>query len=110
MTNSLSRIDHWLAKRRPDYYRGLRPGATVADLDAVEQRLGLSLPTAFRELYAWRNGQAVANTASLYGNRMFLALDEIVETKELLDDLIDSDFDDPRYWRRGWVPFLHNGG
>ncbi len=28
----------------------------------------------------------------------------------MLDGMIGYDFDDPKYWRRGWVPFLHNGG
>jgi cell wall assembly regulator SMI1 len=27
-----------------------------------------------------------------------------------LDGMIGYDFKDPRHWRRGWVPFLHNGG
>ena len=39
-----------------------------------------------------------------------MSLEEIAEAKELLDGMIGYDFDDPRYWRRGWVPFLHNGG
>jgi cell wall assembly regulator SMI1 len=31
-------------------------------------------------------------------------------TKELLDGMIGTDFEDPKWWwRRGWVPFLWNG-
>jgi len=28
----------------------------------------------------------------------------------MLDGMIGYDFEDPRWWRRGWVPFLANGG
>ena len=40
---------------------------------------------------------------------MFSSLEDIAHHKELLDDLIGSDFEDPRWWRRSWVPFLENG-
>ena len=103
-------MDRWLAGRRPDYYAGLRPGVGDAELDAFERRFSLRLPPAFRELYRWRDGQDTTNAESFCDNRMFMPLADVAETKELLDGMIDSDFDDPRYWRRGWVPFLHNGG
>ena len=41
---------------------------------------------------------------------MFSSLEDVAESKEIFDELIGTDFDDPRYWRRGWVPFLSNGG
>ena len=28
----------------------------------------------------------------------------------MLDGMIGYDFDDPKWWRRGWIPFLANGG
>ena len=43
-------------------------------------------------------------------NRTFCTLEDVAGSKEMLDGMIGSDFDLPRYWRRGWVPFLHNGG
>jgi len=103
-------IDRWLAANRADYYACLQPGVTVAQLDAFEVRFSLKLPTSFRQLYLWRNGQELACSDSFQGNRMFSSLEDVAETKELLDGMIGYDFDDPRIWRRGWVPFLHNGG
>jgi len=41
---------------------------------------------------------------------MFSSLDEVAEKKEMLDGMIDSEFDGTGWWRRGWVPFLANGG
>lgn len=105
----IGRMDRWLAVNRPDYYALLQPGATEVELDAVEARFTLKLPGAFRQLYRWRNGQDPMSSASLQMNRSFCTLEEVASTKAMLDGMIGFDFDDPRYWRRGWVPFLHNG-
>jgi len=105
----IERLDRWLAANRPDYYALLQPGATDAELDAFEDEFSLKLPAAFRALYRWRNGQDKRSFAPLQWNRSFCTLAEVARTKDLLDDMIESDFDDPRYWRQGWVPFLHNG-
>ena len=110
MLQAITRIDRWLAAHRPDYYARLQPGVDDAALDRFESRFSLQLPAAFRELYRWRSGQDSTSSDALVMNRSFMNLQDIAEAKELLDDMIDSDFDDPRYWRRGWVPFLHNGG
>ena len=109
-TEAIARVDRWLATQRPSYYAHLRPGVTNAALDAFQSRFALELPMDFRLLYRWRNGQEPGNSEALYRNRMFMSLEEIAEEKELLDGMIGYDFDDPRYWRRSWVPFLHNGG
>jgi cell wall assembly regulator SMI1 len=106
----IERMDRWLAANRPDYYALLQPGVSDAELDAFETKFGMKLPLAFRELYRWRNGQDPMSFVSLQDNRSFCTLQEIVSTKEELDGMIGYDFEDPRYWRRGWVPFLHNGG
>src|SRR5262245_51589031 len=106
----IERMDRWLAANRPDYYALLQPGASDADLDAFEAQFSVKLPAAFRAIYRWRNGQEAMSSAPLQGNRSFCTLDEVASTKDMLDGMIGCDFDDPRYWRRGWVPFLHNGG
>lgn len=106
----IGRLDRWLAANRPDYYALLQPGATDPDLDAFEARFSLKLPTAFRAMYQWRSGQDEMSFDSLQGNRSFCTLTEVARTKDMLDGMSGSDFDDPKYWRRGWVPFLHNGG
>jgi cell wall assembly regulator SMI1 len=106
----IRRLDRWLAANRTDYYALLQPGASGAELDSFEARFGLKLPADFRHLYRWRNGQDPMSSAPLQGNRSFCTLADIADTKNLLDGMIGSDFEDPRYWRRGWVPFLHNGG
>jgi cell wall assembly regulator SMI1 len=106
----IERVARWLAANRPDYYARLRPGATEARLDTFEAQFSLSLPAPFREFYRWRDGQDPECLASLQENRMFASLDQVADTKEMLDGMIGSDFEDPRWWRRGWIPNLANGG
>lgn len=105
----LERAEHWLATNRPDYYAGLQPSATEAQLDAVENQFSLKLPVAFRLLYRWHNGQKSTCYASLQDIYMFSSLDELTSSKALMDDMIGTDFEDPKWWRRTWIPFLHNG-
>jgi uncharacterized protein (TIGR02996 family) len=106
----LARMDRWLAANRPDYYACLQPGVSARALNEFEERFGLTLPRSFRGLYRWRNGQPRDCFESLQDNRMFSSLEDIAETKEMLDGMIGNDFEDPEWWRRSWVPFLANGG
>ena len=106
----LVRLDKWLSSKRPDYYGKLLGGASSRDLDAFEKKFQLRLPSGFRELYQWRNGQDPNCSANLQDNWMFSRLEDLSDSKETLDGMIGFDFEDPKWWRRGWVPFLSNGG
>jgi cell wall assembly regulator SMI1 len=86
----------WLAANRPDYYAKLQPGVTNPALTEFEDQFQLKLPNSFRSLYAWRNGQRADCSASFQDNRMFSSLEDITTTKELLDGMIGTDFDDPK--------------
>jgi cell wall assembly regulator SMI1 len=111
MHTLIQRADAWLKANRPDYYAILRPGADDAALDAYQARFGLVLPMEFRQLYRWRDGQDtnVLGEALVY-NHTFIPLCDSASSKELLDDMIGADFDDPAWWRRGWVPFTTSFG
>jgi cell wall assembly regulator SMI1 len=41
---------------------------------------------------------------------MFSPLESVAVSKQLMDGMIGLDFDRPGWWRRGWIPFLANGG
>ena len=105
----IDRLDRWLRANRPGYYARLRPGASDERLNEFEARFGLALPAAFRQVYRWRDGQEPGCYDSLQHNLMFSSLYDAAGSKELMDGMIGSDFEDPRWWRRGWVPFLDNG-
>lgn len=110
MNDLIQRFEAWLRENRPDYLAHLRPGADDAALDNFESTFSLRLPEDFRAFYRWRDGQSEDCTDSLYDNMMFSPLESVRETKTMLDEMIGTDFDDPTWWRKGWVPFLDNGG
>ncbi len=110
MTELIDRLDNFLARFRPDYYGQLQPGISEQVLDALQVSLRAELPPAFRLLYEWRNGQHPNCSAILVDNWMFNPLEEVRSIKEMLDGMIGTDFEDPGWWSRGWVPFLSNGG
>jgi cell wall assembly regulator SMI1 len=106
----LSSIDKWLAENRPDYYAQLQKGASEKELTDLETQFNIKLPESFKVLYKWRNGQENRCFASIFGNYQFMSLQWIVSTKESLDGMIGTDFEDPEWWKREWLPFLDNGG
>jgi cell wall assembly regulator SMI1 len=107
---TLARIGQWLAANRPDYWSCLQPGATPDLFATFEARFELQLPPDFKQLYGWRNGQDPNAFDAIHFNRMFVSLDAVAESKDILDGMIGSDFEDPSLWRRTWLPFLSNGG
>ena len=104
----LSNIDQWLAENRSEYYAKLKKGASLEQLSQFKNRFNLVLPEAFELLYLWRNGQQESYSASFCGNRMLMSLESITSTKEMLDEMIGTDFEDPEWWKSDWVPFLEN--
>ena len=108
MTELVARLDAWLSRNRPDYYRNLRPGLTDAGWADFQSQLGVPLPDAFRLLYQWRDGQQEESPV-FRGNQDWMCGDDIIRVKHLMDSMIGYDFE-PGYWDEGWVPFLHNGG
>jgi cell wall assembly regulator SMI1 len=105
----IERLDRWLAANRPDFYAHLLPGSGDFQLDTFEARFALTLPDSLRQLYHWRNGHDQLQSESLVHNLMFSSLEDVARQKELMDGMIGSDFENPQWWRRSWVPFLENG-
>ena len=108
MSELVARLDAWLSRHRPAYHARLLPGLTDEEWVGFESRIGLKLPDAFRVFYQWRNGQPNDYFKSFRGNRTWTPTVDIIDTKELLDSMIGSDFE-PGWWEQSWVPFLHNG-
>ena len=106
----IEKLDKLLASKSKDYYRLLQPGVRENELSAFENKFSIVLPNDFKELYIWRDGQDPMSSSPIQDNRTFMTLKEIESTKEELDGMIGYDFEDPKYWRASWVPFLENGG
>lgn len=110
LQETLAAIDDWIAAHRPDYHAELQSPASDASLDALRGCVDQDLPEDFLSLYRWHDGQDPQSLTSLTGNQMFMSSYDVVDVKDMLDGMIGYDFEDPETWRRGWVPFLSNGG
>lgn len=76
----------------------------------LEQCFKVKLPESFHLLYAWHDGQKSDCYDALAGNFMFMSVKDILSCKKDLDGMIETDFEDPDWWERDWLPFLDNGG
>jgi cell wall assembly regulator SMI1 len=96
----LARIDAWLAKHRAGFHRGLRPGATDADCDALAAALGTPLPDELRKLLKWHNGQS-ADVAGAFERDFFLS-----STEQIAQIKKDLEAEPRNGWKPGMIPFL----
>jgi len=112
MKKLVNRLDGWLRKCRPQYYRQLLPGLTESELKVFEDSLGFGLPQSFRELYLWRNGQPQDCSDAFQYNTMFQRLEDVAESRGIMNGLLESgSFDKENWWHYKWIPFLqHYGG
>lgn len=120
LTDILAQLDRWYAEHAPAIHATLRPGATDAQLDALEGHIGLKLPQDFRELYKWHDGDdSLLNGAF---SLEFATLSNIVAYWDvwlpIYDDYVPSDdieasisqeFIAQQEINKAWVPFLHDG-
>jgi cell wall assembly regulator SMI1 len=98
----LSRLEQWLKEYRPRYLAALRPGATAAELDALQSAVGIPLPDNLRTLLTWHNGQTGDFVGAFEGSRRLPGTERIAALhRELLADH-DSG------WERAWIPFLED--
>lgn len=75
----------------------LLPGATTAEIDNVESALGVTLPSAYRQLYGWSAGTAddSGNTPCLQFRDMhLLPLARVVEERDQQVNVYGGIFDD----------------
>ena len=107
MNQTIKRLDTWLRENRPEYYAGLRYGVSKEELVNFEADLGFELPSNFKELYHWRNGQTNENQKAFLFDKAFISLEEIKSIRDLFNDLLaQGSFEQPNWWHPQWIPFL----
>lgn len=63
----LARLDAWYAAHLPHDKYVFNPPATDARIDAFEQLVGFKLPTSYRQLYRWHDGEEDDRWGHIYG-------------------------------------------
>lgn len=101
LRDTLKRLDAWLQAHRPDYWRNLLPGATLAELAALRKSLKMPLPRDLRGLLAWHNGQKLDSPARFEQDWFLMSGPRIVAAKRELDAVAES-----KGWSKRWIPVL----
>lgn len=106
VTEAWQRIAAWLAERAPASAASLRPGASEAEIAAVEGALGVPVPAALKAL--WRQCAGVYDVRGgefLPGNRALMDLEWVArfyrEQMRYQEQHGDEEFP---VWRRSWIP------
>ncbi|HEU4562860.1 MAG TPA: SMI1/KNR4 family protein [Longimicrobium sp.] len=121
---SYERLERWLAAHRPQILANLQPPASDADLAALAETLGVSLPPSFLDLYRWKNGQRDPGEPGPFYGLSFLSIPDLLKEWENWNEILaDNSFDlhgfsssvapgvvKERYANRHWIPFSHDWG
>lgn len=121
----LARLDMWYAANLPQDQFAFNPPASEADLDSFERRIGLKLPSAYRQLYRWHDGDKNdLFSGHVYGTPLLSLSDAAIQWKTWNDVLADFGGNryeiaggawpegavDPAYINPRWVPLTNSDG
>ena len=111
MNALIDELDRLVSQKRPDLYAALRAGVAAGDLDKVEQTIGKRLPALFRELYLWRDGQALdcMDNFQTSPGVMFMSLEWVMSTWTDHNELLECGDLDEGVWSTVWLPFMTDG-
>jgi cell wall assembly regulator SMI1 len=123
-------VEAWLKTNRPDVFRTLNPGASVADLEKLEAARGYKLPEGVKAFWQRHDGATSrAGKGTIPGDDAFLpetgfqlfSLAEIAATWASQIEIysrLGSAENPPgwtpsgvrnEWWAKGWMPFAYNG-
>lgn len=119
MKKQWERLEAWLKTNNPALLADLNPPASDADIQKLEQQLGVKLSTDFVECLKVHDGQR-CGAGWLFSDSEFLSSQRILDEWAIWKDLLDGgDFDgaeaepgtgiQPIWWSPKWIPFTYNG-
>jgi cell wall assembly regulator SMI1 len=109
MQKLLAILDSNLKTKRPDFYSKLNPALTGEQISELENKFHFTLPDALKEIYKWKNGQRDDCYSGFISNSMFMPLENVFRSKEIMDGMIGYDFEIENWWNKNWFPIFDNG-
>lgn len=119
----LARLDRWYAAHLPaDEYTFNLP-ANDAALDALERVVGVAMPSSWRQLYRWHDGENDDRHGHIYGLPLLPLAEVEAQWRSWVKILAYFKGDpyvipgggwpggavDPAYINRRWIPLTHDG-
>ncbi|MFI1676312.1 SMI1/KNR4 family protein [Streptomyces sp. NPDC020607] len=113
------RIDPWLERNAPATWANLLPGASEAEIEALQDSLGVRLPVGLRALWSRRAGVGPDPTPGFMpGESVLMPFEVVRRTYQLKMQLRQGDEEAQRrtgsteeitVWRPSWIPFAAIG-
>jgi cell wall assembly regulator SMI1 len=102
LTALLGRLDAWLSRHRSGYHKELLPGASAANLEALQAAVGAPVPDELKTILTWHNGQSTDFAGKFEGDWALMSAGQIADAKRELDggEAVQSG------WQAAWIPFL----
>jgi len=98
----LRRLNDWLARHRSGYQKELLPGASAANITALQAAIGMPVPEELKTLLTWHNGQSTDFAGKFEQDWMLMSTTRIGDAKRELDGGEAA----KHGWQRAWIPFL----
>lgn len=119
MKQQWQRLEAWLKINNSELLDDLNPPASDTNINTLELKLGVKLPTEFIEHLKVHDGQK-GKSEWLFPNGKFLSSKRILDEWMIWNDLLDDgDFEgtkaesgagiQPVWWTPKWIPFTYNG-
>ncbi|MBW4616288.1 MAG: SMI1/KNR4 family protein [Desmonostoc vinosum HA7617-LM4] len=123
MKEILNRIEAWFQEHLPEVLDSLNSGANASEIELLENQIQIQLPSAFKELYRWHNGQKSGAYPGLFYGLEFLSLEEVFRNWRSWAELVDEGINQiilgeshvrgkikEMYANKKWIPFVYDWG
>ena len=101
LSTLLARLDQWLKQHRHRYHQALLPGASPADIEALQNALGMGVPEELRTWLSWHNGQSSDFVGHLEQDWDLMSTGRIRDARGELEAEKAAGG-----WQPAWIPFL----
>ena len=104
--HSMQELWQFIKKKQPELKNHLLPGASLGEIQSIEDSLGIEFPAMFRDCYLIHNGLAQSRFIDYW--RLF-PLNEIIEIWNFCKKLrVCDDLNNEYKWNPKWIPFGSN--
>ncbi|WP_223649492.1 SMI1/KNR4 family protein [Hymenobacter psoromatis] len=110
MKENIKELNEKLSTLRPEFYVSLQQPLAESEINSLEEKYKMQIPSDLSALYKWKNGQVSDCYESFVNNSMFIPLEQALAIAAENTSMIGYDFEVENWWNEKWIPIFHNGG